>query len=119
MVLVIGYDELSKKTSHVLAQITRHRWDVLILDEAHYLKNPSNRTLAVYGQRGSDSGLQASAAKVILLSGTPTPNHAGEFWQHYRTFWPNALKNYHVTPLTRTSSRNASPDTAIPHSAGK
>jgi SWI/SNF-related matrix-associated actin-dependent regulator 1 of chromatin subfamily A len=25
---------------------------------------------------------------VILLTGTPTPNHAGELWQHYRTFWP-------------------------------
>jgi SNF2 family DNA or RNA helicase len=30
---------------------------------------------------------------VILLSGTPTPNHAGELWQHYRTFWPEAVKN--------------------------
>jgi SWI/SNF-related matrix-associated actin-dependent regulator of chromatin subfamily A-like protein 1 len=91
-VLIVGYDEFSDRQSQLANHLRSRRLDLLILDEAHYLKNPSNRTLALYGHRGSGTGVQASAAKVILLTGTPTPNHAGELWQHYRTFWPDLLK---------------------------
>jgi SNF2 family DNA or RNA helicase len=28
---------------------------------------------------------------VLLLTGSPTPNHAGELFPHYRTFWPDLL----------------------------
>ena len=88
ILLIVGYDELSCSGSNVASQLTGRSWDLLVIDEAHYLKNSSNRTYAVYGHRGSDEGVQASADKVLLLTGTPTPNHAGEMWQHYRTFWP-------------------------------
>ena len=69
-----------------------------MIDEAHYLKNPSNRTQALYGDKGGDEGIQANAAQVILLTGTPTPNHAGELWQHCRTFWPWSLLWPHGSP---------------------
>src|SRR4051812_48868587 len=91
LILVVGYDELSDTRSNVTPQLQSRLWDLLILDEAHYLKNPSNRTKAVYGRRGTSTGIQASAARVLLLTGTPTPNHAGEIYQHYRTLWPEAL----------------------------
>jgi len=97
MILILGYDELSKGRNPFIACLHRH-WDLLVLDEAHYLKNPSNRTQAVYGSRGSAEGIHAAAAKVLLLTGTPTPNHAGELWQHYRALWPDALGK----PLTLT-----------------
>ena len=93
LVLIIGYDELSNLKSHWASQLGRRRWDLMILDEAHYLKNPSNRTLALYGYKGATEGIQASAEKILLLTGTPTPNHAGELWQHVRTFWPGAMKH--------------------------
>jgi SWI/SNF-related matrix-associated actin-dependent regulator 1 of chromatin subfamily A len=90
--LIVGYDELSNKASPIRAQLERSiKWDLLVLDECHYLKNPSNRTQAVYGKGGTGKGLQTRAAKVILLSGTPTPNHAGELYEHVRTFWHDAL----------------------------
>jgi SWI/SNF-related matrix-associated actin-dependent regulator of chromatin subfamily A-like protein 1 len=92
-VLIVGYDEFSDRTSQLAHHLRARRFDLLICDEAHYLKNQSNRTQALYGHRGSGRGVQSAAAKVILLSGTPTPNHAGELWQHYRTFWPEAVKN--------------------------
>ena len=58
-------------------------WDVLILDEAHYLKTPdAKRTQAVFGK----SGLVRRARRVWCLSGTPMPNHAGELWPMLYTF---------------------------------
>lgn len=91
VIVIVGYDELSNLRSLLAPQLARRSWDLLVLDEAHYLKNPSNRTLAIYGRRGSTEGVQHSAARVILLTGTPTPNHAGELYQHIRTFWPEMV----------------------------
>ena len=91
VIVILSYDELSNLKSRIAFALTLIRWDLLVLDECHYLKNPSNRTQAIYGAPRGDKGLQAYADRVILLSGTPTPNHAGELWQHYRTFWPQAL----------------------------
>ena len=53
------------------------RWDVVILDESHFLKEPdAKRTAAVFGE----SGIARSCGRVWALSGTPAPNHAGELW---------------------------------------
>src|SRR6478752_6314842 len=90
LVLVVGYDEFSDRKSYLAVEIARQRWDLLVLDEAHFLKNSSNRTQAIYGARG-DGGVQSGADRIILLTGTPTPNHAGELYQHYRAFWPRSL----------------------------
>jgi SWI/SNF-related matrix-associated actin-dependent regulator 1 of chromatin subfamily A len=100
LILVIGYDDLSPAESNVPNLLASHAnpWDLLIIDEAHYLKNFSNRTKAVYGVRGDNEGIQANATHVILLSGTPTPNHAGELWQHCRTLWPWSLLWPHGSP---------------------
>jgi SWI/SNF-related matrix-associated actin-dependent regulator of chromatin subfamily A-like protein 1 len=100
LVLIIGYDDLSLNDSRLQGALCDPKtpWDLLVIDEAHYLKNPSNRTVALYGVKGEDSGIQANAAQVILLSGTPTPNHAGELWQHCRTFWPWSLLWPHGSP---------------------
>ena len=101
LVLIVGYDEFSARQSQLANHLRSKRFDLLVLDEAHYLKNPSNRTLAIYGHRGSGTGVQASASKVILLTGTPTPNHAGEIWQHYRTFWPETVKAHNGRSLSQ------------------
>jgi SNF2 family DNA or RNA helicase len=100
LILVIGYDDLSPADSRVppLLASPANPWDLLIIDEAHYLKNFSNRTKAIYGVRGEDEGIQANATHIILLSGTPTPNHAGELWQHCRTLWPWSLLWPHGSP---------------------
>jgi SNF2 family DNA or RNA helicase len=100
LILVIGYDDLSPAESRVTSLLVSPRWlwDLLIIDEAHYLKNFSNRTKAIYGVHGDDTGIQANASRIILLSGTPTPNHAGELWQHCRTLWPWSLLWPHGSP---------------------
>lgn len=75
----------------------RKRWaafqpDVLIIDEAHFLKTPSaTRTKALYGPHCRGDGLVRCAGRVWLLTGTPTPNNASELFPHLRALWPELL----------------------------
>lgn len=77
------------KISHLM----KLRADGLILDEAHYLKNPdSQRTQAIYGphcrRRG---GLAAFVGDVWPLSGTIGPNDASEIWPHLRALFDEEM----------------------------
>lgn len=72
-------------------------WDVLIVDEAHYLKSvTSKRTKAVYGFTAEDGLRRISALidrceAVWLLSGTPMPNHPAELFPHLRALAPERV----------------------------
>ncbi len=58
-------------------------FDVVIVDESHYVKEPgAARTKAVLGKTGAVH----RAGRSFLLTGTPTPNHAGELWTTLYTF---------------------------------
>lgn len=59
-------------------------WDVLVLDEAHYLKErKAGRTRTIYGEKcDGQSGYAARAKRVWRLSGTPAPNNVSELWTH-------------------------------------
>ncbi|HKJ01904.1 MAG TPA: DEAD/DEAH box helicase, partial [Longimicrobiales bacterium] len=62
-------------------------WDLVILDEAHYAKNPrAKRTLAALN-------VARGAPRSWLLSGTPMPNHPGELWPAVRALWPGIADN--------------------------
>lgn len=91
-ILLVSYDLFSDRKNHWPSTIKGLAWDLLVLDEAHFLKNTSNRTQAIYGSRGDHEGVQSSASYVLLLTGTPTPNHCGELFQHMRTLWPQTLR---------------------------
>jgi SWI/SNF-related matrix-associated actin-dependent regulator 1 of chromatin subfamily A len=53
------------------------QWDLLIADEAHYLKSlDAARAKTVLGA----NGLVHAAARTWFLSGTPTPNNPSELW---------------------------------------
>lgn len=53
------------------------KFNVLIVDEAHYVKEPgAQRTRRVLGKGGAIH----RAERAWCLTGTPTPNHAGELW---------------------------------------
>lgn len=67
------------------------RFDVLILDEAHFLKNPTaKRTKAVLGK----TGLVRHAHHCWMLTGTPMPNHPGEYWVLLKVFGLTRLTYY-------------------------
>lgn len=67
-------------------------FDLLVLDESHFLKSlEAKRTAAILGTEG----LIRRAKRTWCLSGTPSPNHAGELWTLFYTFG--------VTQLTHAS----------------
>jgi len=77
-ICVTSYDLVTKNVNSL-----NRPWDLVILDEAHYLKEPSAaRTRSVFGK----DGIVRGAARVYCLSGTPAPNHPGELWPVFYTF---------------------------------
>lgn len=89
--------------------INSRPWDLVIIDEAHYIKNRSTkRAQAVYGLTEID-------AKKIMLTGTPIPNYPPELFPliHFldpmqwpsaasfeREYWPGK-RPYNMTKLQR------------------
>jgi SWI/SNF-related matrix-associated actin-dependent regulator 1 of chromatin subfamily A len=115
VIVLVAYDTLAQLSAHSRRNawtmaLMQRSWDLLIVDEAHYLKNSSHRTLAVYGQRGAEEGIQSACERVLLLTGTLTPNHAGELYQHMRALWP-------VTLLVPAPAPLAYPKHPPPHPA--
>jgi SWI/SNF-related matrix-associated actin-dependent regulator of chromatin subfamily A-like protein 1 len=79
------------------------QWDLLIPDEAHYLKSlDAQRALAVLGS----GGLLHRAGRCWFLSGTPAPNNPAELWTvlyvcgvtklGYDAFVARYCKGYHT-----------------------
>lgn len=76
--------------------------DVLILDEAHYLKTrTAKRTKAIYGPKCDGvGGLVERAKHVFLLTGTPSPNNVSEIWTHLRAVFPEAINAKSGKPMS-------------------
>jgi SWI/SNF-related matrix-associated actin-dependent regulator 1 of chromatin subfamily A len=86
---------LQAKRKAFLRAIKYHRWDVLILDEAHYLKDPgAGRTTAVFGRNVTDLGIAGGAKRIWRLTGTPAPNDASELWIHLRSAGITSLSHW-------------------------
>ena len=92
LALITGYEflVLNRRAQEIVAS---SRYDVLIIDEAHALKNPaSKRTMLVYGPHcAREGGLVSLAEQTWLLTGTPVLNHAGELYSHLRALAPERI----------------------------
>lgn len=88
---VVSYDKMA--TTRVMrSQLKEWAPDVLIGDEAQYLKNrESRRTRSFYGPYCKNDGLAGAAKRVFLLSATPAPNDGSEYWPHLRALWPDLI----------------------------
>jgi SWI/SNF-related matrix-associated actin-dependent regulator of chromatin subfamily A-like protein 1 len=97
-VVLHSYDKVGLAANRALRrELEKLTSDVVILDEAHYLKSrAANRTKAVYGPRCMGTGIVANAKKVIGLSGTLAPNHYGELWTHLHAsgIYPGTLQQF-------------------------
>lgn len=87
-VVVVHYDVL-KKWTFFLGQ----EWDLLILDEAHYIKNGrAQRTKAVVGsKREGLAGIKAR--RKLPMTGTPITNRPIELWPIIHYLWPDRFPN--------------------------
>jgi len=80
--LVVGWPSLSS----ISDRLAQERFDLLIVDESHYAKNPeAKRTQALYG------GLAERADKVWCLTGTPIPNAPNDLWAMMNALCPDRL----------------------------
>lgn len=85
---VISYDLASRWTKN------RGAYDLVICDEAHYLKNPTaERTKAVLGSKRRGPGLIHLAKRRLILTGTPIPNRVNEIHPLLRAFAPQVIDN--------------------------
>ena len=76
-VTIVSYNQLSTLPAEV-------KWDLLIVDEAHYIKNPQS-------QRSKDLFAVADRCeKRLLLTGTPIPNTPVELWPLLQLCAPQA-----------------------------
>ena len=83
-ILVIGYEQASND----LAELLKMEWDIVIVDEAHYVKErTSKRTKAVHA-------LSAVAQRTFLLTGSPVLNRPNELWSLLHIINPERFKKY-------------------------
>jgi len=79
---VISYHEAEKYAARAKADCEEAKWDILIVDEAQYIKNPeSKRSQAV-------TIIAREAERVLLLTGTPMENRPIELWPLLRIAAP-------------------------------
>lgn len=103
IIVVISYSTLSyDKHGWRTALTAAERWDILVLDEVQYIKHRgAKRTRVVYSKSPEMPGLITNTARAWLLTATPTPNHAGEMFAHYRSLWPGAITHRDGRPLDK------------------
>lgn len=77
---IVSYD--LGRTEAIGKALAKGSYDLLILDEAHYLKTiDSQRTRAVFGAPHAElkfEALASKAASIVALTGTPLPNRPRE-----------------------------------------
>ncbi len=98
-VVIINYDIVGKHKDTLMA----YHWDYLIVDEAHYLKNPqAQRTQHLLGadKRERDGrwthlpGIVDRAERRLFLTGTPVLNRPIELWGIAHTLAPEAFPSF-------------------------
>jgi SWI/SNF-related matrix-associated actin-dependent regulator 1 of chromatin subfamily A len=77
-------------------ELSRVEWDALIIDEAHYLKNPkAKRTRSILGGgRGETAMPGIRARRRIFLSGTPMLNRPVELWPLLHAVDPDRWRSW-------------------------
>ncbi|WP_299444646.1 DEAD/DEAH box helicase [uncultured Rhodospira sp.] len=114
---ILSYDLCRTDTIHEQLRAMGH-FDMLVLDEGHYLKSPeTQRTRSVFGGGEDDpfhGGLAAHAEKVVALTGTPLPNRPRECYTLVRGMNWDAIDR---TSLDRFQHRY-NPSMRIPDGGG-
>ena len=91
-VVIVSYDMLANPA--LRAKFLALEFDLLIIDEAHALKNRTAlRTKALYGERlNGQGGIISTAERTWILTGTPIPNNASEIYTHLRALASERLQ---------------------------
>ena len=83
-IVVINYEAISSSDVFVDA-LADYKWDILVADESHRLKNPSTK------RSKAASLIRDSSVHAIGLTGTPRPNDQMDIWHQMSIIAPDAL----------------------------
>lgn len=102
LLVIVNYDILGKHHASLRAE----RWDVLVCDEAHALKNPrALRTKEVLGAKPEKKGQRGvapiDASRRVFLTGTPIVNRPIEMWPLVQALDPEGLGSHFMKFATR------------------
>lgn len=93
-IIICNYDIATKLQDKLRART----WDLVILDEMHYLKSAkAKRTVAVLGRtktKKQPAILGLSARRKVGLTGTPIPNRPVEGWPIFNYLAPETFKSF-------------------------
>jgi SWI/SNF-related matrix-associated actin-dependent regulator 1 of chromatin subfamily A len=92
-VTIINYDLIPKYHKELVSGT----WDYVVLDEAHYIKNPeANRTKLIFGKKAKRKPIKAIPfIRMLMLTGTPMTNRPVDLWQICQIADPDGLgKDY-------------------------
>lgn len=106
-ILVINYEAMRQD----IDSLVRIRWDAVIFDESHHLKEHSKQTFAAAAK------LARRAPALGLATGTPLMNSADELWTSlhmlnpklHSSFWRWAGLLFEITEVMRGYRKKASP----------
>ncbi len=89
--IITSYALLTKD----LESYSKQKFYYIILDEAHYIKNPKTKLYQAF--------MSLKAHHKLCLTGTPMENHLGEFWAQFNFLLPGFLGGQRqFTKLFRT-----------------
>lgn len=91
---IISYDLI--RNPHLHEALCEVDWDLMVLDEAHYLKTiDAKRTRAVFGggraKPFNTRWLAQKARRIMALTGTPLPNRPRECYTLARSLYPESI----------------------------
>lgn len=87
---VVSYD--LARTPGILKQLCEGTYDLLILDEAHYLKtSDAGRTRAIFGGGPIEKAISSRCGATLALTGTPLPNRPREAYTLSRALCWDAI----------------------------
>jgi SNF2 family DNA or RNA helicase len=98
-IVIVNYDRLKDR---VLADITARTWDLMIVDECHYAKNPdaqrTKRVLGFYDRKTKTKvpGLVDRAKNKLFLTGTPILNRPIELQPVAGALCPSQFGNFFI-----------------------
>lgn len=88
-IIIINYDLLTH--SHIFYQLKKMKFDLLICDEAHYLKNmETKRTKAILAK----GGLVFNCDRSLMMTGTPVLNRPAELYPMLKVLAPLVIAPY-------------------------
>lgn len=89
-IVIINYDIIGSLAKEI-------EWDLLIVDEAHYLKGDSLRTKRILGSKNKKGEVEEQgikAARKLWLTGTPIVNRPKELWNILHASDPVSFSNF-------------------------